>query len=111
MENTSTSLGKVKFNILNMAKSDSLYNYGMKVLCFSEKEQANNNRQWFRGGSDISYFQNNFRKETRNGKMGYHYTFTFSYKFTHSSDKVFFAYSMPYTYTDLCDDLTVIEKD
>lgn len=29
---------KVKFNMLNLAKSDSLYNYGMKVLCFSKKE-------------------------------------------------------------------------
>lgn len=26
----------VKFNILNLAKPDSLYNYGMKVLCLSE---------------------------------------------------------------------------
>lgn len=27
----------VKFNILNLAKPDSLYNSGMKVLCLSEK--------------------------------------------------------------------------
>jgi cytosolic carboxypeptidase protein 2/3 len=26
---------KIKFNILNLAKNDSLYNYGMKILCFS----------------------------------------------------------------------------
>ena len=30
---------KVKFNILNLAKPDSLYNYGMKILCFSNKEK------------------------------------------------------------------------
>lgn len=28
----------IKFNILNLAKPDSLYNYGMKVLCFSEQK-------------------------------------------------------------------------
>ena len=29
---------QVKFNCINLAKSDSLYNYGMKVLCYSEIE-------------------------------------------------------------------------
>lgn len=38
---------KVKFNMLNLAKSDSLYNYGMKVLCFSEKEKEKSGREWF----------------------------------------------------------------
>ena len=28
---------KVKFNILNLAKTDSLYNYGMKINTFSTK--------------------------------------------------------------------------
>lgn len=28
---------KVRFNIINLAKPDSLYNYGMKILCFSNK--------------------------------------------------------------------------
>ena len=30
---------KVKFNMLNMIKSKSLYNEGMKVLIYSEKRQ------------------------------------------------------------------------
>lgn len=29
---------EIKFNVLNLAKPDSLYNDGMKVLIFSEKE-------------------------------------------------------------------------
>lgn len=28
---------RIKFNIINLAKPDSLYNYGMKVLSFSKK--------------------------------------------------------------------------
>jgi hypothetical protein len=28
---------KVRFNIINLAKTDSLYNFGMKVLCYSNK--------------------------------------------------------------------------
>ena len=32
VENTRKNM-KVKFNILNLAKPDSLYNFGMRVLC------------------------------------------------------------------------------
>lgn len=39
-----------------------------------------------------------------------YYTFTFSYKFEHDYDTVYFAYSQPYSYTDLMDDLSEIEK-
>lgn len=84
--------------MLNLAKSDSLYNYGMKVLCFSEKEKEKSGREWFWSGTDISYYENNFWKP---GVFKFFYTFTFTYEFTHDNDQVYFAYSMPYTYTDL----------
>ena len=83
---------KVKFNILNLAKSDSLYNYGMKVLCMSEKEREEGKREWYRGGTDISYYQNNIRKEGYYCAK-YFYTFTFTYTFDHADDSVYFAYS------------------
>lgn len=54
---------KVKFNLVNFIKPKSLYNEGMKVLIFSEKEQEKQNKGWFRGGEDYSYFMNNFRRE------------------------------------------------
>jgi len=38
-----------------------------------------------------------------------YYTFTFTYKFDYSDDKVYFAYSMPYTYSDLVKELKYIE--
>jgi len=31
---------KIRFNIINLAKPDSLYNYGMKILTFSNKIKA-----------------------------------------------------------------------
>jgi len=56
--------------MLNMIKTKSLYNEGMKVLIYSEKkqEQAILNGQpdemgWGRGGEDMSYYQNNYRRE------------------------------------------------
>ena len=67
---------KVKFNMLNMIKSKSLYNEGMKVLIYSEKRQNHAaslsssaqkkercHEGWHRGGEDLSYFQNNYRKD------------------------------------------------
>lgn len=36
---------------------------------------------------------------------------TFSYEFQYSDDSVFFAYSYPYTYTDLVDELNKITTD
>lgn len=29
----------ITFNIINLAKSDSLYNYGMKILCYSSRKK------------------------------------------------------------------------
>lgn len=47
---------KVKFNILNLAKPDSLYNYGMKILAFSANDKKTKNLGWQRLGTDIAYF-------------------------------------------------------
>ena len=53
--------------MLNMIKSKSLYNDGMKVLFYSEKRQEckkkkDEEKGWARGGDDYSYFQNNYKK-------------------------------------------------
>jgi cytosolic carboxypeptidase protein 2/3 len=40
-----------------------------------------------------------------------YYTLTFTYDFDYDNDSVFFAYSVPYTYTDLLDDIVAIEMD
>jgi hypothetical protein len=39
------------------------------------------------------------------------YTASFTYKFKYTGDSVFFAYSQPYTYSELRDDLAMIEAD
>lgn len=100
----------VKFNILNLSKSDSLYNYGMKVLCYSKTENQESGKEWFREGTDISYYKNNFKKENWQGFAKSYYTFSFTYNFKYSDDTVYFAYSMPYTYSDLLKDLKSYEN-
>ena len=46
---------KVRFNILNLCKPDSLYNNGMRVLSFSQNARTNEGRGWHRMGEDIVY--------------------------------------------------------
>ena len=41
---------KIRFNIINLAKPDSLYNYGMKILCYSNKIKAAQGIGWHRIG-------------------------------------------------------------
>ena len=98
----------VKFNLLNLVKPDSLYNYGMKILCLSEKLKKDKNIEWYRDGSEIYYYKNWFKREGIIGIEKCYYTLTFSYTFKYDHDYVYFAYSLPYSYTELCDDLTKI---
>ena len=43
--------------------------------------------------------------------MKTYYTFTFTHTFQHDDDQQFFSHCFPYTYSDLQEDLTRIEKD
>lgn len=106
----------VQFNIMNFTKPDSLFNFGMRVSCYSEKmaqgtnEDGSNGRGWYRGGDRISYYGNGIKKDTVYSSCGY-YTLSFSYKFQHDDDTVYFAFCFPYTFTDLMSDIGEIEAD
>ena len=65
---------------------------------------------WHRGGDDIGYYQNNYKKEHQMNFQRYYYTFTFTHTFEFDQDQVYFAYSIPYTYTDLTNYLCEIES-
>ena len=101
---------KVRFNILNYSKPDSLFNYGMKVSVYSEKKNDKKNMGWHKAGDDIRYFQNGIKKDVTYYSKSY-YTLTFQYNFEYDADTVYFAYSVPYTYSDLRNDLVCIETD
>ena len=101
VSNTSSNM-TIKFNIINLCKAGSLYNSGMKVSYRSACDI------WKRGCSDISYFPNSFK---RNKKGKPYYTITFTHRFEKSNDVVYFAYSQPYTYSNMMDYLKSIESD
>jgi murein tripeptide amidase MpaA len=89
---------EIKFNIINMLKYDSLFNYGMQVAVFSQKKNIKTGEGWTRAGRRISYEKSELRVENRRRK--YYYTLSFVYDFK-SEDKVYFAHSYPYTYSRL----------
>ena len=103
---------KVRFNLINMQKKDSLYNYGMKPCIFSTASSAD--ADWFNGGYDICYYKNGLTnwKAGKKNKMVIRnqYTFTFTYTFERP-DLVYFAYTYPYTYSDLQRFLVKLESD
>jgi len=90
---------KVKFNMLNMIKNKSLYNEGMKVLIYSEKRNQHatsfglNEVGWYRGGEDLSYYQNNYRKEHIQNFQRCYFTFSFTHTFEFDEDELYFSYS------------------
>lgn len=109
MSNTK-SYSTVRFNILNLCKPDSLFNEGMKVLVYSEKNAQEKDIGWHRSCSKIAYYPNGIRKE---GTKYFRtlYTMTFTYEFEYEDDNVYFAYCYPYTYTELIEELNAIMAD
>jgi hypothetical protein len=108
VSNTTKHL-RVKFNIVNLVKGASLYNQGMQVAVYSQQAFLNSGQGWFRGGEDISYFPNGYRRENVASKS--YFTVTFTYEFAAAQDSVYFAYSVPYTYSQLKDYLNALEAD
>jgi hypothetical protein len=78
-------------------------------------------KNWFRGGEDIKYFQNQIQRKNaastatyNNGNntflynnnsagegVDFYFTLSFIYEFEFEQDEVWFAHAIPYTYTDL----------
>lgn len=88
---------KVRFNILNMCKKRSLLQKGMNICIYSQKNYEKTGEGWHRGGENIAYEENSIKKRN----SGFYYTLSYDYKFKYTDDILYFAYSVPYTYTDL----------
>lgn len=86
----------ITFQIINMLKFDDLYKAGLQPAIFSQKYCEKTGTRWHRDGSKIDYFMNS---DSLPGKP--YYTLSFTYDFRYCKDLVHFAYSIPYTYTDL----------
>lgn len=88
-----------------MLKYDDLYKSGLKPAVYSIKYFAKTGTKWHRDGNNITYKPNNTFCPGRK-----YYTLSFTYDFRFNDDKVFFAYSIPYTYQDLTSYLYYIKE-
>lgn len=53
---------KIKFNIVNFIKDQSMFSYGIKPLTFSEKNYNKHKIGWVRSGDRVSYEENNIKR-------------------------------------------------
>ena len=97
---------KYKFNIVNCAKSDSLFNLGMQPLVYSTIDAAKYGVGWRRRGFDVCYYQNHIRR-----RSGFYHTLSFQLRFMHDGDTIYLAYCYPHTFTDLRMYLKRLEED
>jgi len=97
---------KVKINITNFSKSNSLYTSGMKPLLYTEATG------WKRIGDDIGYFPSKERRGAmEGGREKQMYTLSFTFDLTKSADKLYIAPCYPYTYFDLQEYLYDVESN
>lgn len=110
---------KIKFNVLNLAKTASLYQEGMMPCIWSKKRHEEDGTGWFRGAVDITYTQNDIPRYTESEEIAQaghnsflynnngagegvdnYFTLSFKYEFEpNQNDEVWFAHAIPYTYT------------
>lgn len=89
-----------RLSIVNLNKEGSLYKEGLRPLMYSTKDAIIRSVGWRRCGNNISYYSNkNELNETDYQHIKF--IFTFTIEFPYENDVVFFAYSYPYTYSDL----------
>lgn len=95
-------LGKIKVNVVNFTKGNSLFYFGMKPSFWSNKEWQASGRGWFQAGENVEYeispYHSEINKLNQHKQRSY-YQMSFEYTFEHPGDEVYVAYTVPYTYT------------
>lgn len=92
---------KYRFTIVNLMKSSSLYNYGMKPLLYSERAAKEKNIGWQRAGFNIRYYRNCNQNNLNDNDTKALYCLTWSLQFPYESDTCYLSHCYPYTYSQL----------
>jgi hypothetical protein len=80
----------------------------MRPVYLSENEKLANGKGWTPIEGDIEFYRNSTAIDA--AKRMYFYTLSFSHKFVHQDDTVFFALAIPYPFTRLLDFLESLES-
>lgn len=100
---------KITFQIMNLLRKRTKYNYGIKIWVYSVKKNLYNKKNWHHTEEDVKYYKNTLYR-TCKGKRQYFYTLSFDYTFEYDDDEVYFANCIPYTYTDIMKHLNELQK-
>lgn len=93
----------ITLNIANLTKFTSLYDQGLKPSVFSFNKFQNKRVGWHRITKDVVY-----KRAYRRGRI--FFTLEFEYEFEYDDDIVWFATSIPYTYSMLLKYIKSIEE-
>jgi len=96
----------VKFNVMNQTRHPDLYKKGMKPLVYSVK-----NGMWNPIASNVTVAKIFIAHDSKDVQSGWLFSISFIYTFDHTDDRVYFAYSKPYSFTRLNYFLKGLEND
>ena len=88
-----------KFNIVSFSKQNSLYTQGLQPCVFRENMP---NKGWHYMVENVKYINSKINKTLINKRFFYCLSFTLVFP---GKEALKFAYSLPYTYSDLCKNL------
>lgn len=87
----------ITFNICNFHKTNSLYTNGLRPFFFSRLTS----KEWKQLSNPVEYARKNLRYEGFEELRRNLICLSFQYKFDAAHDEVYFAYSIPYSYSYL----------
>lgn len=96
--------GKVRLSVRNMRKSRASFVDGMLPAVWSKARQQREGVKWHSAGEDVTYHK------AKESETDPEFILSFSYTFQYENDCVYFAHSIPYSYSKLEGFLKKIES-
>lgn len=70
-----------RFNIVNLEKANSQYNFGMQPVMYSERGAEEDGLGWHRVGAKVGYLKNSLRRDHPKKSTLFTATFTITFKY------------------------------
>ena len=100
---------KINLSIMNFQRKTTKYSNGIKIWYYSKMKNVEKKISWHHTNENVEYSQN-FLYRFIKGKRQYYYTLSFDYTLEYDNDEVYFANCIPYTYSDIINDLNEYTK-